>query len=54
MAVKRPCQAAEPGSILVSEAVSDLIDRRFATAALPPRVMKGFAEPVPAFELQWR
>jgi class 3 adenylate cyclase/tetratricopeptide (TPR) repeat protein len=42
----RLMQAAAPGQVLVSPAVAAAVDRRFAVQMLPPRRLKGFAEPV--------
>jgi len=50
----RLCQAAQPDAIIVSEAVRDLVRDRFELTALPPRILKGFAAPVPLYALPWR
>ncbi len=50
----RLCQAADPDVILVSSAVHDMVRGNFEAVELPPRVLKGFAEPVPLFALEWR
>jgi class 3 adenylate cyclase len=48
----RLCSAANPGTTLVSERVRDLGDGNgFAFADVGERVLKGFAEPVRAYEL---
>jgi class 3 adenylate cyclase len=48
----RLCDAADPGTTLVSARVRELGDRRgYAFADAGERVLKGFAEPVRAFEL---
>lgn len=38
--------AAEPGSVYISETTAQLVRSRFRLAALPPRALKGKAEPV--------
>jgi class 3 adenylate cyclase len=50
----RLCQAADPDVILVSSAVRDMVRGKFSAVELPPRVLKGFSEPVPLFALEWR
>ncbi len=50
----RLCQVAEPEAILVSGAVRDLVGDKLALAELPPRLLKGFAAPVPLYALPWR
>jgi class 3 adenylate cyclase len=50
----RLCQAAEPDTIMVSDAVREQVRGKFDVAALPPRILKGFAEPVPLYALDWR
>lgn len=50
----RLCQSAEPGSIVVSEALRGLLDNRFRLADLGSRPLKGFVQPVPAFAVAWR
>jgi class 3 adenylate cyclase len=49
----RLCAAAEPETILVSSAMQDLVQGRFRLVALPPRVLKGFADPVSIYDLEW-
>lgn len=49
----RLCQAAEPDTIVVSGAVSDLILNRFSLVSLGPKTLKGFVHPIPAFEVNW-
>jgi len=50
----RLCAAAEPEAILVSGAVHEIVQDSFPMAALPPRVLKGFADPVSVYGLEWR
>jgi class 3 adenylate cyclase len=50
----RICQDAEAEAIVVSPLVRDLVAERFALAALGPRPLKGFAEPVPLYAVAWR
>lgn len=50
----RLCQCAEPDAIVVSEAVSALLPDRFRLINLGCRDVKGFAQPVAAFEVSWR
>jgi class 3 adenylate cyclase len=50
----RLCEAAEPGSIVVSRDVGTLAPRRFRVSGLGLRPLKGFPDPVPVFELAWR
>ena len=50
----RLCAAAEPEAILVSSAVHEIVQGSFPMAALPPRVLKGFADPVSVYGLEWR
>ena len=38
--------AAEPGQVLVSGALRERLDATYATTALPPRELRGIAEPV--------
>lgn len=48
----RLCGAARPGTVLVSDVVHELGSASgFAFAEVDPRTLKGFATPVPAFEL---
>lgn len=50
----RLCQAAQPETVVVSEAVSNLTRHRFEMIELPPRSLKGFAQPVANYALEWR
>lgn len=50
----RLCAEAGPEAILVSGAVGDALADRSALAPLGPRRLKGFAEPVPLYEVDWR
>jgi class 3 adenylate cyclase len=50
----RLCQSAAPDTIVVSEAVSGLVSNRFHLVGLGNRTLKGFAQPVEAFEVNWR
>ncbi|MEZ0169848.1 nickel-binding protein [Microvirga sp. TS319] len=50
----RLCQCAYPDGIVVSETVSGLLSDRLPVAALGPQALKGFAQPVPVFEVEWR
>ena len=50
----RICQDADPDTILVSPAVRDLLSDRVKLAALGPRRLKGFSEPVALYEVAWR
>jgi len=50
----RLCQSADPDTILVSRAVSEFLLDGFQIADLGPRILKGFAQPVRAFEVNWR
>jgi len=50
----RLCKSAEPDAIVVSEAVSALLADRFRLIDLGQRSVKGFAQPVMAFEVSWR
>jgi class 3 adenylate cyclase len=50
----RLCSRAEPGSILVSGAVHDLaLGKGFGFRKRRPLRLKGFNEPVQAFEVEW-
>jgi adenylate cyclase len=44
---------AKPGQILVSAATASRLKDSFKIAPLPPILVKGKAEPVPVFEVQW-
>lgn len=50
----RLCQAAEPEAILVSAAVRDIVRYEFNAVELTPRILKGFAQPVALYALEWR
>ena len=50
----RLCQSAEPGSIVVSETVRELVPERINLGNLGFRSLKGFSDPVEAFEVSWR
>jgi len=49
----RLCQCAEPDTILVSQAVSEFLPNRSQLVDLGPKTLKGFAQPVPVFEVRW-
>lgn len=50
----RLCHAAEPDTIVVSEAVSELVLNQFPLVYLGHKALKGFANPVAAFAVNWR
>jgi class 3 adenylate cyclase len=50
----RLCQHAEPDTIVVSGAVSDMVSDRFRLTNLGHKALKGFADPVEAFAVDWR
>jgi class 3 adenylate cyclase len=50
----RLCQHAEPDTIVVSGAVSDMVSDRFRLTNLGHKALKGFAHPVEAFAVPWR
>jgi class 3 adenylate cyclase len=50
----RLCQHAEPDTIVVSGAVSELLSDRRALVPLGPKALKGFVHAVEAFEVNWR
>lgn len=50
----RLCQSAEPDTIVVSEVVSGLLPDRAKLMNLGRKALKGFAQPVAAFEVAWR
>jgi class 3 adenylate cyclase len=50
----RLCQTAEPEAILVSAALRDLTRDSVKAVQHEPRVLKGFAQPVAAYSLEWR
>ena len=47
----RLCSAAEPDTILVSEVVKDAAPSSITTRESGSRVLKGFSDPVPVFEI---
>jgi class 3 adenylate cyclase len=49
----RICQAAPAGAIAVSATVRDGLTADFPVTGLGPRALKGFADPVPLFEVAW-
>jgi class 3 adenylate cyclase len=53
---KRLCDRAGPGQILVSDVVRSLVEGRggYRFIALGPLQLKGFADPVTGFGLDWR
>jgi class 3 adenylate cyclase len=50
----RLCAHAPPDAILVSDTVCSELPRRFAVNALGARQLKGFADPVDVYEVEWR
>ena len=50
----RLCQSAEPDTIVVSEVVSGLLPDRAKLMNLGHKALKGFSQPVAAFEVAWR
>lgn len=50
----RLCQSAEPDTIVVSKAVFELLQNRAQLVNLGQKALKGFAQPVVAFEVTWR
>lgn len=50
----RLCQTAEPDTIVVSGAVSELVSDRFPLVPIGRKALKGFVRPVEAFEVNWR
>lgn len=50
----RLCQSAEPDTIVVSETVSGFLADRVHIVKLGQRSLKGFAQPVEAYEVAWR
>jgi class 3 adenylate cyclase len=50
----RLCQAAEPDAILVSKAVRDLVGDDFQVLETGARDLKGFAQPVASYAVDWR
>lgn len=49
----RLCQGADPNQILVSAEVFSLVRNDFTLVEHPARSLKGFARPVPVYELTW-
>jgi len=49
----RLCEAGAPETIVISATVHERIAGRFAAIARPPRRLKGFAAPVPLYEVPW-
>jgi class 3 adenylate cyclase len=49
----RLCGAAAPGQVLATAAAAGLSRHGPATRAVEPLTLKGFPEPVPAFEVEW-
>lgn len=47
-------QNAEPDTIVVSRAVSELVSDRFLLVPLGRKALKGFVHPIEAFEVVWR
>jgi class 3 adenylate cyclase len=47
----RLCSNAQPGQILVSQAVAAELNHAVSVRPLPPLSLKGFSEPVPVFEI---
>jgi class 3 adenylate cyclase len=50
----RLCERGDADAVLVSQGVCDELPRRFAVKDLGESNLKGFAEPVPVFEVDWR
>src|SRR5690606_11777696 len=50
----RICETAGPERILVSEIVHGRLPDTVPAAPLGPQRLRGFAEPVPLFEVAWR
>ncbi len=50
----RLCQAAEPEAILISKAVRDLVGDDFQVLEIGARDLKGFAQPVASYAVDWR
>jgi class 3 adenylate cyclase len=50
----RLCQAADPESICVSDAVRELVSNAFEPVELGPRALKGFTQPVAMYAVEWR
>ncbi|WP_262296672.1 nickel-binding protein [Microvirga sesbaniae] len=50
----RLCQSAEPDTIVVSGAVTGSLPTRLRLVDLGSRSLKGFAQPVAAYEVAWR
>lgn len=50
----RICQQANGGEVTISGVVCDALADRYPVTALGSRTLKGFAEPVPLFQVDWR
>ena len=50
----RLCQAAAPEAIVITEEMRNRLEGNFTFRALGDRRLKGFAEPVALFEIDWR
>ena len=50
----RLCQMAEPDAIVVSAAIRGLLPEPSRLTGLGRRSLKGFAQPVDAYEVAWR
>ncbi|HUV32906.1 MAG TPA: nickel-binding protein [Devosiaceae bacterium] len=50
----RLCQRAGTDAIVVSDAVHQELPRRVSLSALGPQSLKGFAEPVELYQVEWR
>jgi class 3 adenylate cyclase len=50
----RLCQAADADAILISQAVRDGVQERFRIRELGSRNLKGFENPVPIYQVEWR
>lgn len=50
----RICEATGAGAVAVSESVYSAVREAFALEPLGARPLKGFAEPVPIYEVTWR
>lgn len=50
-AASRLVELADPGGVVVSDGVRDLLGDAFSLEALPPTRVKGYDEPVQAFAL---
>ena len=45
---------AKPGQIIISESTSQELENEFQIRALPPLTVKGKAEPIAVFDVQWQ